>query len=93
MNTMTPKEHKEAMELVQAQTEISCACLIQQLKEKYPLINCSGRVIGATIRVEMLVAKGEPRLAEIAQACQEMEDDISYPEIRFIVREIDSETK
>lgn len=93
MNTMSPKEQKEAMDLVQAQNEIVCAGMIEHLKGKYPLVNCSGRVIGTTIRVEMLLAKGEPLLAEIVQACRGMEDSIAYPEIRFMIREIDSETK
>lgn len=93
MNTMSPKEYKEALELIQSNNEAACDILVAQLKELYEQAICSGRVLGTLIRIDLALPKGDPKFDEIKKACQDYEEAIAYPEIRFVVRQIDSETK
>ena len=87
---MTPKEYQEAIELTQLKNEEVCVSLTEQFKTKFPTGKCFAIADGTNIRVDLVFALNDPSFNEAAKLYQELEENISYPEIRFIIRQVGS---
>ena len=79
---------QEIEKIVQEASEKVLAALQEKIKEKFVGVemNFSGSVVLSQISLKIAVKDGE-KVAEIQKFCGEMESSISYPEIKFVVRQ------
>lgn len=88
---MSEKEKTSATEIIQRTCEVAKEGMIAKLKEKYDL-HTSGRASNGIVYILLEIPKGDQRFEEIKKNCIDLEENISYPEIRIVVKAIDAET-
>lgn len=85
---MTPKEFEEAMQTIQKTSEGVLAGLQEQIKKKFAGVELlfSGRARDMTVSLTIAVKGEQAKFEEVRKFCAELEDVISYPEVKFIVQ-------
>lgn len=76
---------KEAEDTIAKSIASSCDALIAHIHEKFPTVAASGRISGQ--RIELVII-GRPLPPDLKAFCDDLEENVAYPEIRILCREV-----